>query len=75
MKLLGSTERRITKNKNGESVSQLVINEVVLVHRNTVNNQYQQDSRVFCIFVPNKSFGQLSNISPTNHIYSDKFQL
>ena len=46
MKLLGSTERKITKNKNGENVSHLVIVELVLVHCNLVNNDYQQDSRI-----------------------------
>ena len=34
----------------------LEINELALLHWN-VNNDYQQDSRVFHTFVPNKSFG------------------
>ena len=38
--------------------------EVVLVHRNLVNNNYQQTSKVLFTFVPNKQFGQLINISP-----------
>ena len=59
MKLLGSTENKITKNKNGENVSHLEITEVVLVHCNIVNNDYQQDSRVLYTFVPNKPFGSL----------------
>ena len=42
MKLLGSTENKITKNKNGENVPHLEITEVVLVHCNIVNNDYQQ---------------------------------
>ena len=45
----------------------LEITEVVIMHRNIVNNDYQQDSstaRVLYTFVPNKSFGQLLNISP-----------
>lgn len=50
IKLLESTERKITKDKSGENVSQLEINEVVLIHCNIVNNQYQYDLRVFCIF-------------------------
>ena len=33
-----------------------------------VNNDYRQDSRVLYTFVPNKSFGQLLNISPKNEI-------
>ena len=44
MKLLGSTENKITKNKNGETVPHLEVTEVVLVHCNIVNNDYQQDS-------------------------------
>ena len=69
MKLLGSTKNKITKDKNGENVPHLEITEVVLVHCNIVNNDYQQDSRVLYTFVPNKPFGSLSEISPTNHIF------
>ena len=57
MKLLGSTENKITKDKNGENVPHLEITEVVLVHCDIVNNDYQQDSRVLHTFVPNKPFG------------------
>ena len=57
MKLLGSNEKKITKDKNDENVPHLKINEVVLVHCNIVNNDYQQDSRVLYTFVPNKPFG------------------
>ena len=69
MKLLGSTKNKITKDKNGENVPHLEITEVVLVHYNIVNNDYQQDSRVFYTFFPNKSFGSLSEILPTNHFF------
>ena len=69
MKLLGSTENKITKNKNGENVPHLDITEVVLVHCNIVNNDYQQDSRVFLPFVLKKLFGSLLEISPTSHIF------
>ena len=41
MKLLGSAENEITKNKNGENVPHLEITEVVLVHCVIVNNDYQ----------------------------------
>ena len=54
MKLLGSTESKITKDKNGEDVPQLEIVELVLVHCYLVNNNYQQDSRILYTFVPNK---------------------
>ena len=73
MKLLGSTENNITKDKNGENVPHLEITEVVLVHCNTVNNDYQQDSRVLYTFVPNKPFDSLLEISPTYHIFLKTF--
>ena len=73
MKLLGSTNNKITKDKNGENASHLEITEVVLIHCNIVNNDYQQDSRVLYTFVPNKSFGSLLEISPTNHIFLKTF--
>ena len=66
MKLLGSTKSRITKDEIGENVSHLEITEVVLIHYNIVNNDYQQNSRVLYTFVPNKSLGQLLDISPKN---------
>ena len=77
MKLLGSTKSKITKDKNGENVPHLEITEVVLIHCNIGDNDYQQDSRVMYTFVPNKSFGQLLDISPKNFIllktFSSKF--
>ena len=75
MKLLGSTKNKITKDKNGENVPHLDITEVVLIHCNIVNNDYQQDSRVLYTFVPNKLFGSLLEISPTNHIFLKTFNL
>ena len=69
MKLLGSIKNKITKNNNGENVPRLEITEVVLVHCNIVNNDYQQDSRILYTFVPNKPFGSLLEISPTNHVF------
>ena len=73
MKLLGSTENKITKDKYGENVPHLQIAEVVLVLCDIVNNYYQQDSRVLYTFVPNKPFGSLLEISPANHIFSKTF--
>ena len=73
MKLLGSTECKITKDKNGENVPHLEIVGLVLVHCNLVNNDYQQDSRIFCTFVPNKPFGSLLEISSTNRSFLKTF--
>ena len=67
MKLLESTKNKIIKDENGENVPHLEITEVILVHCNIVNNDYQQDSRA-----PN-SFGSLLEISPTNHIFLKTF--
>ena len=69
MKLLGSIKNKITKDENGENVLHLEITEVLLVHCNIVNNNYQRDSRVLYTFIPNKSFIQLLNISPKNFIF------
>ena len=44
MKLLGSTKNKIAKDENRENVPHLEITELVLVHCNMVNNDYQQDS-------------------------------
>ena len=73
MKLLGSTKNKITKDKNSENVPHLEITEVILVHYNFVNNDYQQDSRVLYKFVPNKPFGSSLEISATNHIFLKTF--
>ena len=73
MKLLGSTKSKIIKNEHGKNLPQLKITEAVLVHCNIVSSNYQQNSRVFHIFVFNKSFGQLLDISPKNFINSKTF--
>ena len=68
IKLLGSTESKITNEKNNENVSHLEITEVVLVHCD-INNDNQQDSRLLYMFVPIKPFGSLLEIFPTNNIF------
>ena len=73
MKLIGSYENKITKYKNGENVLHLEITEAVLVHCDIINNDYQQDSRVLHTFFPNKPFGSLLEVSPTNHIFLKTF--
>ena len=64
MKLLGSTEKDVDKDKDEEDVPKLESVEVVLLHCNLVNNSYQQASKVLFTFVPNKEFGRLITISP-----------
>ena len=73
IKLLRSIENKIGKNKNGENAPYLEITEVVLVHCNIVSDDYQRDSRVLYTFVPNKPFGSLLEISPTNCIFLKTF--
>ena len=73
MKLLGSTESKITKDKNGENVPHLEVFELVPVHCNLANNDDQQDSRILYIFVPNKIYGSVLEISSTNHIFLKAF--
>lgn len=46
---------------------------VGLAHSNVVDSQYQHDSRILPITVPNNSFSQPLYISPVNHIYSETF--
>ena len=71
MKLLGSTESKITKDENGENNPHLEIVELVLIHCNLVN--YQENSRILYTFVLNKPFGSLLEISPPNHIFLKTF--
>ena len=64
IKLLGSTKRNVDKDTDGEDVPKPEYVEVVLLHCNLINNNYQQASTVLFTFVPNKQFGQLITISP-----------
>ena len=51
----------------------LEITEVKLIDCNIVNNNHQQNSRVSYKFAPNKSFGQLLDISAKNFCISKTF--
>ena len=73
MEILGSTKSKIKKDENGENVSYLEITEVVSVHCNIVNNSYRQNSRALYTFFPNKSIGQLLDISSGNIIFLKTF--
>ena len=69
MKLIGNIINNINRDENDKNVPYLEVTEVVLVHWNIVNNDYQQDSKVLYIFLPNKSFGELVDTSPKNFIF------
>ena len=73
MKLLESTESKITKYENGDNVPHLETTEVILVHCDIANNSFQQDPRVLYTFVPNKPFGSLLEVAPTNFIFLKHF--
>ena len=66
MKLVGSTESKITKDKDGENVPHLEIVELVFIHCNLVNNNYQQNNRIFYTFVSSKPFSSLLKASRPN---------
>ena len=59
MKLLGSTKKDVDQDKDGEDVPKLESVEVVLVHCNLVNCNYQQTWKILFTFVSNKQFRQL----------------
>ena len=64
-KLLGISRKDVDQNKDGDDVPKSESAEVVLVHFNLVNSDYQQE---LFTFVPNKQFGQVITItlhSPT----------
>ena len=69
IKLLRSTKNKINKEKNGKTLHHLEVTEVALIHCNVVNNYYQQDPRVLYTSVPNKSDGQLLDISIKNFTF------
>ena len=64
MRLIGSAKKDKDQDKDEEDVPRLESAEVVLVHYNLVNNNYQQESKVIFTFVPNKQFGQLITNGP-----------
>ena len=69
MRFLGSTKIKVTKNENGKKFPHLETTEVVLVHYNIVNNDYQSDSQVLYTFVPNNTFRQLLGNSPKKEYF------
>ena len=73
MKFVGSAESKITNDKNDENVPDLEVVELVLIHCNLVNNNYQQNSRILYTFTPDKPFGSLLQISSRNHIFLKTF--
>ena len=81
IKLVRSTEEKISKYKNGENSSHLEIAEVVqilklvLVHCNIVILSIMIIKKIqeSYTFVPNKPIGSSLEISPANHIFLKTF--
>ena len=73
MKVLGSTESKITKDKNGKNVPHLEVVKLVLFNCNLVNNNYLQNSRILYTFVPNKLFVSLRKFASKGLIRRKKF--
>ena len=69
MKLLGSR----AKNENSKNVPHLEITKILLINCNIFNNDYQKNSRVLYILVPNEWFGQLLGVLTKNVIFSKTF--
>ena len=65
------------KQKKREKVPSLVVLEVVLVQRNLVDNQYQQNSKVLYTFTQSKSYDYSLNVEPNKLVllktYSPEF--
>ena len=52
MRLFGITKNDADEDEDGEEMLKLESAEVILVHCNLVNNNYQQTSKVLFTFVP-----------------------
>ena len=63
MKLLGSTNKNFDQDKNGEKIPKLEIVDVILLHFNVVNSNYQQESKVLFTLERDEQFGQLITIA------------
>ena len=57
MRLLGSTKKDVDQDKYGEDVPKLPSVEVLLVHCNLINNDYEESSKVLFTSVESKQFG------------------
>ena len=73
MKLLGKTKSKLIEIKNGKDVLPLETTEVVLVHFNIINDDYQNDSGVLYRFISNDSLVKLLEISPKKIIFLETF--
>ena len=56
-----------------KKVPSVEVVEVVLVHINLVDNQYQQKSDVLYTFTSNNSYAYLLNVEPSNLVFLKAF--
>ena len=68
--IIHSSKKDIDQNKDDEIFPKSESVEVVLVHCNLVNSNYQQASKVLFTFVPNKQFDSLTVLNTTIAIFS-----
>ena len=69
IKLLDSAKKLVGKTKNGETLSNLEVVELVLLQRNLAENQYQQKLVVLFSFISNKSLPIVWNVEPNNLVF------
>ena len=73
-KFLGVSQKTLTGEVDGDKVPELETVQTVLVHCNLVDNDYQGASQIFYSFVPDKSFGTLLSIQPSDFILLKTFK-
>ena len=56
-KLVRSSKSKIAKEESSENVPYLEVNELLLMHYNIANNNYQQTSKILYTFITKKSLG------------------
>ena len=69
IKLLDSAKKLVSKTKNGETLSNLEVVELVLLQRNLAENQYQQKLVVPLSFISNKSLPIVWSVEPNNLVF------
>ena len=71
---LGVSEKLLTGEVDGDKVAKLETVQTVLVHCNLVDNDYQKNSRILYSFVPDRPFGNILSIQPSDFIWLKTFK-
>ena len=72
MKLSGSTKKDVDQGKDGEDMPKLESVQVILVHYNLVNKNYQHTYKVLFIFAPKYNTIWTVNYHSTSFISNAK---